>query len=104
MAAGNEKKLDAVSALLEGLSAEYVPRLGGDEEIAAGLQRLARRAQEYRHGSFIMLVVGPVKSGKSTLVNLLAHRYVSPTDKLECTLRPTIISSVEAGAEPAIEI
>jgi GTPase SAR1 family protein len=83
---------------------EYVPRLGGDEEIAAGLQRLARRAQEYRHGSFIMLVVGPVKSGKSTLVNLLAHRYVSPTDKLECTLRPTIISSVEAGAEPAIEI
>ena len=104
MAAGNEKKLDAVSALLAGLSAEYVPRLGGDEEIAAGLQRLARRAQEYRHGSFIMLVVGPVKSGKSTLVNLLAHRYVSPTDKLECTLRPTIISSVEEGAEPAIEI
>ena len=104
MAGSNEKKLDAVSALLEGLSAEYVPRLGGDEEIAAGLQRLARRAQEYRHGSFIMLVVGPVKSGKSTLVNLLAHRYVSPTDKLECTLRPTIISSVGAGADPAIEI
>ena len=104
MAGSNEKKLDAVSALLESLSAEYVPRLGGDEEIAAGLQRLARRAQEYRHGSFIMLVVGPVKSGKSTLVNLLAHRYVSPTDKLECTLRPTIISSAEAGAEPAIEI
>lgn len=104
MAGNNEKKLDAVSALLEALSAEYVPRLDDDEEIAAGLQRLARRAKEYRHGSFIMLVVGPVKSGKSTLVNLLAHRYVSPTDKLECTLRPTIISSVEAGAEPAIEI
>ena len=45
MAAGNEKKLDAVSALLEGLSAEYVPRLGGDEEIAAGLQRLAEVIQ-----------------------------------------------------------
>ncbi len=100
----NEKKLDTISALLRGLYEQYAPRLEADPEIAAGLQRLARRSLEYRHGSFIMLVVGPVKSGKSTLVNLLAHRYVSPTDKLECTLRPTIISSVEAGAEPSIEI
>ncbi len=100
----NEKKLDTISALLKDLCTEYVPRLSGDEELAAGLQRLHRRSMEYRHGSFIMLVVGPVKSGKSTLVNLLAHRYVSPTDKLECTLRPTIISSVEPGAEPSIEI
>ena len=99
----NEKKLDTISALLKDVYDGYASRLD-DEEIAGGLQRLWRRSQEYRHGSFIMLVVGPVKSGKSTLVNLLAHRYVSPTDKLECTLRPTIISSVEPGAEPAIEI
>ena len=104
MANSNEKKLDTISALLRGLYDTYAPQLAADPEIAAGLQRLARRSLEYRHGSFIMLVVGPVKSGKSTLVNLLAHRYVSPTDKLECTLRPTIISSVEAGAEPSIEI
>jgi len=104
MANTNEKKLDTISALLKGLCETYGPRLAADEEIAAGLQRLWRRSMEYRHGSFIMLVVGPVKSGKSTLVNLLAHRYVSPTDKLECTLRPTIISSVESDAEPAIEI
>ena len=104
MANINEKKLDTISALLGELTDAFAPRLAGEEEIAAGLQRLRRRSMEYRHGSFIMLVVGPVKSGKSTLVNLLAHRYVSPTDKLECTLRPTIISSTEAGAEPAIEI
>ena len=104
MANNNEKKLDTISALLGDLCGTYLPRLAGDEEIAAGLQRLWRRSLEYRHGSFIMLVVGPVKSGKSTLVNLLAHRYVSPTDKLECTLRPTIISGVEADTEPAIEI
>ena len=104
MASVNEKKLDAISAQLKALCEAYLPRLGDDEETAAGLLRLQRRSMEYRHGSFIMLVVGPVKSGKSTLVNLLAHRYVSPTDKLECTLRPTIISSVEDGAEPAIEI
>ena len=104
MPSTNEKKLDTISALLRGLYDTYAPQLAADPEIAAGLQRLARRSLEYRHGSFIMLVVGPVKSGKSTLVNLLAHRYVSPTDKLECTLRPTIISSVEAGDEPSIEI
>ena len=104
MANTNEKKLDTISALLKELYDRYAPALEADEEVSAGLKRLWRRSMEYRHGSFIMLVVGPVKSGKSTLVNLLAHRYVSPTDKLECTLRPTIISSAEAGAEPAIEI
>lgn len=104
MANTNEKKLDTISALLKELYDRYAPALEADEEVSAGLKRLWRRSMEYRHGSFIMLVVGPVKSGKSTLVNLLAHRYVSPTDKLECTLRPTIISSAEEGAEPAIEI
>ena len=104
MANTNEKKLDTISALLKELYDRYAPALEADEEVSAGLKRLWRRSMEYRHGSFIMLVVGPVKSGKSTLVNLLAHRYVSPTDKLECTLRPTIISSAESGAEPAIEI
>ena len=64
MANTNEKKLDTISSLLRELSDTYVPRLAGDEEIATGLQRLARRSLEYRHGSFIMLVVGPVKSGK----------------------------------------
>ena len=104
MANINEKKLDTISSLLKDLYDDFSPRLEGEEEIAAGLKRLWRRSLEYRYGSFIMLVVGPVKSGKSTLVNLLAHNYVSPTDKLECTLRPTIISSVEADAEPSIEI
>ena len=39
-----------------------------------------------------MIVVGPVKSGKSTFVNLLANEKVSPTHFLECTVRPSIIS------------
>ena len=62
MATTNEKKLEAISALLKGLCETYQGRLEGDEEIASGLLRLARRSMEYRHGSFIMLVVGPVKS------------------------------------------
>ena len=42
--------------------------------------------------AFLMMVIGPTKSGKSTLVNLLARDIVSPTDVAECTIRPSIIA------------
>ena len=56
------------------------------------VKQLENRSKEYHHPSFVVLVVGPVKSGKSTFVNLVAKNYVSPTDFLECTVRPSIIS------------
>lgn len=55
-------------------------------------KKIVNRSSEYENGSFIVLVVGPVKSGKSTFVNLIADAYVSPTHFLECTVRPSIIS------------
>lgn len=99
----NAKKLESISKQLETLTKEFSAALGNDE-IKSNLIRLYRRSKEYKNGSFIMLVVGPVKSGKSTLVNLLAHRYVSPTDKLECTIRPSIISSIESDEDCTIEV
>lgn len=54
--------------------------------------RLLCRAREWKSNAFFVIVVGPVKSGKSTFVNLLAHEHVSPTHFLECTVRPSIIS------------
>ena len=99
----NTKKLEAISNQLESISNEFLPLIGNDD-IKSCLIRLYRRSKEYKNGSFIMLVVGPVKSGKSTLVNLLAHRYVSPTDKLECTIRPSIISSIESDEDCTIEV
>ena len=51
--------------------------------------------REFDCNQFIILVVGAVKSGKSTLVNLFAHELVSPTHFLECTVRPSIISKDE---------
>ena len=99
----NEKKLDAISNQLKDLANEFSKKLI-DDEVKSNLNRLYRRSMEYKNGSFIMLVVGPVKSGKSTLVNLLAHKYVSPTDKLECTVRPSIISSVATDEECKIEV
>lgn len=55
-------------------------------------KRVLCRAQEWKSKAFLIIVVGPVKSGKSTFVNLLAHEKVSPTHFLECTVRPSIIS------------
>ena len=59
---------------------------------------------EYVNGTFIVLVVGPVKSGKSTLVNLIAGAYVSPTHFFECTVRPSIISKKREGEECQIHV
>lgn len=57
------------------------------------LRQLENRSKEFHNPSFVVLVVGPVKSGKSTFVNLVARNYVSPTHFLECTVRPSLISS-----------
>jgi len=62
----------------------------GDVEPA--IKQLELALKEFDCKQFIILVVGAVKSGKSTLVNLFAHETVSPTHFLECTVRPSIIS------------
>ncbi len=99
----NIKKIESIAQQLGTLTDTFSSRLS-DHVVLSRLKQLSRRSLEYKNGSFIMLVVGPVKSGKSTLVNLLAHRYVSPTDKLECTVRPSIISNVPDEKDCKIEI
>lgn len=56
------------------------------------IYKLNRARKEFDASLFFVLVVGPTKSGKSTLVNLLARNYVSPTHFLECTIRPSLIT------------
>lgn len=75
-----------------------------DERLKAELGRLVNRAREYEHGTFIILVVGPAKSGKSTLVNLIAHDFVSPTGFLECTVRPSVISRRVPGEDSSLTV
>ena len=67
------------------------------KRISHFLNKAVNRSKEYENGSFIVLVVGPAKSGKSTLVNLIANEHVSPTHFLECTVRPSIISKSKDG-------
>lgn len=61
------------------------------QAISHSLTKLINRSCEYRKPTFVVLVVGPVKAGKSTFVNLVANNYVSPTHFLECTIKPSII-------------
>ncbi len=53
---------------------------------------LDRAKREFDAGLFFILMFGPLKAGKSTLTNLLAREYVSPTGfGIETTLRPSLI-------------
>lgn len=74
------------------VAGSYNSSIADCRTVVAQLTKAANRSKEYENGTFIVLVVGPVKSGKSTLVNLIANAYVSPTHFLECTVRPSIIS------------
>ena len=53
---------------------------------------LERTKKEFDAKLFFILMFGPLKAGKSTLTNLLAREYVSPTGfGTETTLYPSII-------------
>ncbi|MCM1234641.1 MAG: dynamin family protein [Ruminococcus flavefaciens] len=53
---------------------------------------LDRAKREFDASLFFILMFGPLKAGKSTLTNLLARKYVSPTGfGIETTLRPSLI-------------
>ncbi len=83
----------ALQQELEALALKYAR--SSNSEVCSSLKKMAVRAREYADRSFVILVAGPVKSGKSTFVNLVADAFVSPTHFLECTVRPSIISSTD---------
>ena len=93
------RQAEALQQELEALAVNYAST---DGDVAAGLRKIANRAKEYADRSFVILVAGPVKSGKSTFVNLVANAFVSPTHFLECTVRPSIISSTDDPSEEVI--
>ena len=83
---------------------KYTSAIGDCVTVMDQLRKAENRSKEFKNGTFIVLVVGPVKSGKSTLVNLIANAYVSPTHFLECTVRPSIISQRHEGEESKITV
>lgn len=99
-----QNRCSVVGRELTRLLGEYADVLRDSPTVDMQLRKAGSRAHEYENGTFIVLVVGPVKSGKSTLVNLIANAYVSPTHFLECTVRPSIISQRREGEECRITV
>lgn len=95
------RQAEVLQQELESLVKRYAV---AQEDVLSRLQTIASRAREYADRSFVILVAGPVKSGKSTFVNLVANAFVSPTHFLECTVRPSIVSCVEEGEEKVITV
>lgn len=99
-----ENKCKIVSEEVIRVNNVYKGFIGDSPTIISQLSKVENRSKEYENGTFIVLVVGPVKSGKSTLVNLIANAYVSPTHFLECTVRPSIISQRRGDEECKITV
>ncbi len=97
-------KCTIVSKEVSRIIDNYKGSIGDNQTIITQLTKAENRSKEYENGTFIVLVVGPVKSGKSTLVNLIANAYVSPTHFLECTVRPSIISQRHEGDDSKITV
>lgn len=97
-------KCTVLSQEVERIVGCYNSLIGENSAVIRQLTKAANRSKEYENGTFIVLVVGPVKSGKSTLVNLIANAYVSPTHFLECTVRPSIISQRHGDEECQITV
>ncbi|HBE55315.1 MAG TPA: hypothetical protein DDW22_04675 [Prevotellaceae bacterium] len=101
----NEEAASIEEYVSRQLTGKYLQAVGSiqgcGKDIAHHLRQLENRSREYHNPSFVVLVVGPVKSGKSTFVNLVAQSYVSPTHFLECTVRPSLIF---AGQEERLTV
>lgn len=92
--ANREQMLRKLDEILETYTSDNVSFC---KDVESVLKQLKRRRKEFDATRFFVLVVGPVKSGKSTLVNIFARKYVSPTAYKECTAIPTIIGKSNGG-------
>lgn len=106
----NDAATGKLLQLLETTSNGWKNRLAAagplDAETQAALQRvvrrLARSRKEFDSKLFILLVFGPLKSGKSTLVNCLVRNEVSPTALgISTTKRPCIILGANGAPHSA---
>ena len=62
-----QNRCSVVGRELTRLLAEYADVLRDCPTVDMQLRKAGSRAHEYENGTFIVLVVGPVKSGKSTV-------------------------------------
>ena len=86
--------LERIRTALRGLQ-DLSREVGGDEDSDRTLAELVRHLDEL----FLLVVVGEVKSGKSTLINALLGRDVCAVGPTPVTDRITILRHGEESAE-----
>jgi len=94
------QELEAMRLALQKLEQGCADDAGVKELVAAALRSL----EQFSSGIEVIVCMGMLKAGKSTLVNLLARsEMASPTGYgVDVTLRPALIRMAEPGAEPRI--
>lgn len=98
-----ETLLNELDQFLQKQKKQSVQSLRNTKTISSLLTDIERSRKEFDSTLFFVVIFGPLKAGKSTMVNALAREYVSPV-KLgsETTLRPSIIIKSKTG-EKGIE-
>lgn len=93
-------ELKTIRLMLEKLNQEYEAHAVVKEQVTQAL----RAVEQFNSGIEVIVCMGMLKAGKSTLVNLLARSpMASPTGYgQDVTLRPALIRMAEQGAEPRI--
>ena len=94
------QELEEMRLALQKLEQDCADYAGVKELVATALRSL----EQFNSGIEVIVCMGMLKAGKSTLVNLLARsEMASPTGYgLDVTLRPALIRMAEPGAEPRI--
>ena len=79
----------------------YIPK-----EVSREIDEVKRVIRLFDSKKDIVVCVGMLKSGKSTLINLLArHPEASPTEQgIDKTLRPALFRMLPEGKEPVVRI
>jgi len=72
--------------------------------LAHAVEEIRTARKEWDARVFLVVVCGPVKAGKSTLVNLLVGRPISPVAREECTRRPSLVLQARQEEQEQIEI
>jgi len=104
----NRESFSLQSAQIVGMIDKFLRELPSEKEIRNNyfgadkllslLNNIKRIKKELETDSFVVIICGGLKSGKSTLINLLCHREVSPTRLgRETTVRPCIFSAGETS-------
>ena len=84
--------LNRVDKCLGEMTLDNNSRANESTELTSIHNGIKRARKEFDASMFFVNVFGPLKAGKSTLVNLLVGDYVCPAKYgAECTLRPSII-------------